>query len=226
MRGTTTILAAALLLGLAASALAADEEITNKTCPVMEGEEVDPDLWVEYQGKRVYFCCEDCVERFQEDPERYMMAGDAEDHPYGVLHFILVHFPVALSGVAAIAAIVGLVFGGSFFRHALTFCLILAALFAVPAFLTGGEAEEAKGEMTESLHEAVELHETLGTVSMYALIGVALLQLISVWRAESAPLRWLTFVAILAVAGLVAYTGYMGGEVHLGRGHLDAVMPW
>jgi len=236
-----------LLSTLAAPVLGADEDLTNTTCPVMEGEEVDPELWVDYKGKRVYFCCDDCVERFNNDPERYLAnlpqftdvnstesysfgayAPDSgeDDHRYGVLHFVLVHFPVALSAVAALAALLGIVFRGAFFRNAVTFTLILAALLSIPTYLTGGEAEEAKGKMAESLLEAVERHETLGTVTMYALLGVAALHLISLGFSRSVPLRWVALVAVLAVAGLVGYTAYLGGEVSVGRGHLDAFLPW
>ena len=40
-------------------------------CPVMEDEPIDPKTWVRYRGKRVYVCCEECVQRFKEDPEKY-----------------------------------------------------------------------------------------------------------------------------------------------------------
>jgi len=41
------------------------------TCPVMGGA-IDKDIFVEYQGKKVYFCCKDCVEKFKTNPERYI----------------------------------------------------------------------------------------------------------------------------------------------------------
>ncbi len=44
----------------------------NKTCPVM-GEEVDPSVFVSYKGKKVYFCCDNCVKKFEKDPERYFL---------------------------------------------------------------------------------------------------------------------------------------------------------
>ncbi len=45
--------------------------IANKKCPV-GGEDVDPKgKTVTYKGKTVGFCCDDCVEKFQKDPEKY-----------------------------------------------------------------------------------------------------------------------------------------------------------
>jgi len=47
------------------------EEIEQTTCPVM-GEPIDKDIYVEYLGKKVYFCCEGCQEKFMEEPEQYL----------------------------------------------------------------------------------------------------------------------------------------------------------
>lgn len=44
----------------------------NKMCPVMTEEEVDPDKFTMYKGKRVFFCCDKCKAKFETDPERYV----------------------------------------------------------------------------------------------------------------------------------------------------------
>jgi len=46
-------------------------EITQKKCPVM-GDPIDPDVFVEHEGRKVYFCCEACVEKFEKDPAKYL----------------------------------------------------------------------------------------------------------------------------------------------------------
>ena len=43
----------------------------QKICPVM-GQPVDPNVFVEYQGKKVYFCCDDCKADFLKNPEKYI----------------------------------------------------------------------------------------------------------------------------------------------------------
>ena len=45
----------------------------NKTCPV-EGKEheIDPKVTRLYKGKLIGFCCNDCLETFDKDPEKYM----------------------------------------------------------------------------------------------------------------------------------------------------------
>ena len=44
----------------------------NKKCPI-SGDDVDPKgKTVTYKGKVIGFCCDDCIEKFQKDPEKYM----------------------------------------------------------------------------------------------------------------------------------------------------------
>lgn len=42
------------------------------TCPVMEGNPIDKNIFVEYKGKKVYFCCAACPDVFNKDPEKYI----------------------------------------------------------------------------------------------------------------------------------------------------------
>lgn len=50
----------------------ADDTTTEQTlCPVM-GNPIDKDVFVEYEGKKVYFCCQACVDTFKADPEKYL----------------------------------------------------------------------------------------------------------------------------------------------------------
>ncbi len=51
--------------------------ITQTTCPVM-GNPINPDIFVEYKGKKIYFCCNACPPKFKEDPEKYLAKMKAE----------------------------------------------------------------------------------------------------------------------------------------------------
>ncbi len=42
------------------------------TCPVMEGNKINKEYFVEYKGKKVYFCCPGCDEKFMANPEKYI----------------------------------------------------------------------------------------------------------------------------------------------------------
>ena len=46
----------------------AEEQII---CPVMEGK-INKDIFTEYKGKKVYFCCTMCRETFEKEPEKYV----------------------------------------------------------------------------------------------------------------------------------------------------------
>jgi YHS domain-containing protein len=54
----------------AAPAVAAAGEQT--VCPVMVGNPIDKNVFVEYQGEKVYFCCAQCKAEFEKNPEKYL----------------------------------------------------------------------------------------------------------------------------------------------------------
>ena len=45
--------------------------IKQENCPVM-GNKINKDIYTDYQGKRVYFCCTECKDTFSKDPEKYL----------------------------------------------------------------------------------------------------------------------------------------------------------
>ncbi len=66
------VLTMALVIALCTVGLAFAAETKPQTvCPLMGGE-IDKDLYVNHDGKRVYFCCPDCVEKFRADPATYL----------------------------------------------------------------------------------------------------------------------------------------------------------
>ena len=55
----------------------AAESAAQTVCPVMGGK-INKDVYVDYRGKRVYFCCPGCEKKFLEDPEKYIQQMEAE----------------------------------------------------------------------------------------------------------------------------------------------------
>ena len=47
------------------------EAIEQKTCPIMGGP-INKDVFTEYKGKKVYFCCPGCEGKFAKNPEEYI----------------------------------------------------------------------------------------------------------------------------------------------------------
>jgi len=50
---------------------AASATIEQTDCPVMGGA-INKAIFTEYKGKKVYFCCSPCKEKFEEEPEKYI----------------------------------------------------------------------------------------------------------------------------------------------------------
>lgn len=88
MKGRTRsgLIVALFLAGVASTAPFADEghgtdhaaggghrqTIGNTQCPVMPEEAVDPAIYTDYKGRRVFFCCAKCRRQFVENPESYL----------------------------------------------------------------------------------------------------------------------------------------------------------
>ena len=51
--------------------------IAQKTCPVMGGA-IDKDIFVEHEGRKIYFCCDACPAVFKKDPAKYIQKLEAE----------------------------------------------------------------------------------------------------------------------------------------------------
>lgn len=63
----TTGLTFFMLLAFAVVAFAA----AQTTCPVMGGM-INTNLYADYKGERVYFCCMGCPPQFEKDPEKFI----------------------------------------------------------------------------------------------------------------------------------------------------------
>lgn len=48
-----------------------DNGPNQEKCPVM-GSAINKDVYADYNGKRVYFCCPGCDKKFMNDPEKYL----------------------------------------------------------------------------------------------------------------------------------------------------------
>ena len=46
-------------------------------CPVMEGK-INRELYVDIQGKRIYVCCQACIDKVKKDPETYIKKLEGE----------------------------------------------------------------------------------------------------------------------------------------------------
>ena len=66
-----------VVLVLAAGPALAAEPRPQTVCPVLGGN-IDKKVFIDYQGKRIYFCCPGCPAEFSKDPEKYLKKIEAQ----------------------------------------------------------------------------------------------------------------------------------------------------
>jgi len=78
-RSFTVLYASALLVASALAAVAMEKPAPKPQtmCPV-SGEAIDTSVHVDYQGQRIYFCCNKCPAAFRNDPEKYFAKFENE----------------------------------------------------------------------------------------------------------------------------------------------------
>ena len=69
----TTVFLTALLVMLCFCLLSHETALATEqtTCPVMGGK-IDKTIYVDHDGKRVYFCCSACIAPFKKEPAKYI----------------------------------------------------------------------------------------------------------------------------------------------------------
>jgi len=128
------------------------------------------------------------------------------------LHAMIVHFPVALVLVAFISELAGILLKKKFYQNVSLYLLVLAALGAIAAFITGNAAGD--GMDGGSLQQALETHEQAAALTLWLTIAAAAAKIgLVLMRKE---VRWfyaVSFAILLAATLSVARTGYLGGQL-------------
>lgn len=128
------------------------------------------------------------------------------------LHAMIIHFPIALLMAGFLSEILGMVTKKEFFKNAAVFLLLLGALGAIAAYISGNLAGEGIEE--GPLKNPLELHELAATVTVWLAVATALFRVVIFFLKYKR--RWVTWVFIVlfaALAGSVATTGYYGGQL-------------
>ena len=219
-----------------------EEEKTQEFCPVLTEEKIDPNIFVEHEGKRVYLCCDFCKAQFLKNPDKYLEnlpqfaeatttesgEDDHEEHArpdgqsrllgfIGKFHPIAVHFPIALVIVAALAEFLFLLAKRPWLGNAARFCIVIGAIGALVAAVTGFLAERSASYRGDYV-TILERHEALGISAGVVIVLAAILSELARWK-QSAKLRMAYRIALLAALAIVGLTGYYGGMLVHGIDH-------
>jgi hypothetical protein len=162
----------------------------------------------------------------------------------GRLHVLLVHFPIALGLSAALADVLWAATRKGILGLCGLYCLVLAAISAVPTAVTGWDLLEDYPFMAEYAPIGA-VHRNLAIAATGALVLAAALRLLLRGRLQEAPSRnqsrlgdltrcvafgglrmkgwWLAaYAALMALAvALIVAAGHYGGMLAFGKDYLS-----
>ena len=129
------------------------------------------------------------------------------------IHPMIVHFPIALIIVGFLADLIGTIWKKEFFSKVGFYLLILGTLGVVAAYFSGNLAG---GGITEAgpLKQALETHEEAAQLSLWLMIGVAVLRIaLMIFKKYSGSLQWIAVLLFFLGVISIARTGFYGGEL-------------
>jgi uncharacterized membrane protein len=133
------------------------------------------------------------------------------------IHAMVIHFPIALLMAGFLSEIIALISKNEFYKKTAVYLLLLGALGAGAAYLSGSYAGEGIEE--GPLEAPMELHETAALVTLWLAIAAALFNVgLYFFKNKSAWTKWTSALLFTALIGSVAYTGYLGGQLVYSHG--------
>lgn len=247
MRYLAILCAFVILIGLGShkSQAAESRQGANGFCPVLPDERVDPDIYVEHQGKKIYMCCQRCAKKFTAAPQMYLGSLQTirlqttpevaslvvtTSRPevifirtfvqwLGNVHFLVLHFPIALLFVAGISEMMFIWKKNSLFRSFTHYAVLLGAAGAVLTAVLGWML--AYGQLWGADEASrLEWHRWLGTIT--AVLACVVYYIGGGVRAKLSGKRELAFrLVLLTVFVLVGVASHLGGQLVHGADFLS-----
>ncbi len=130
-----------------------------------------------------------------------------------LLHPPLVHFAIVLPLVALFFQIAYSVSNNYLYSQWSSRILVVAALFMVGAWYTGGlQGQDVYPLLSEEGQSILKQHKDIGFYLMIATIILAILKLIAC-KARNVVLETIVLIGLLAASSALAYQGLIGGDV-------------
>lgn len=138
------------------------------------------------------------------------------------LHLMVNHFPIVLSIVGVGALAVGAVWRRDFYWRTGLNLMVLAAIGAVVAIVTGEFASDEIRQRAFVVRGTIGAHSTGAYAALWMLLVAGIIAGYAWWRARAgsalalpAWLRNVVIISALAGAALVSYAAYEGGIILL-----------
>ncbi len=134
------------------------------------------------------------------------------------LHLLITHLPIFGSLLGGFVLAYGLWAKSDHSKNAAYYLLIISSIGAGISYLTGAEAEETVEHLQGVSHNIIEQHEDFAVYALIGLIIVGIAALIGIFliHKKSSLTRAVAITTLLLSLisfGLVAWTGYLGGQV-------------
>lgn len=129
-------------------------------------------------------------------------------HKSGVLHLLLLHFPIALLVTTVLAELLYIWKRDIFYDHAAKFLIISAVIFSIPTVFFG-LALAASQDYGSIMGPTLEWHKYCGIITGILITITAIIR-------EKKPSSWSYFFFLLASFLMVNVTGYLGGILTFG----------
>lgn len=134
------------------------------------------------------------------------------------LHLIFNHFPIVIPIIGFLVMLVGFAIRSELLKRTALGLFILGALFTLPAFGTGEDAEELIENLPGIEEKYIESHEEAAEIFAYLSYGLGVFSLIGFWANwRQKPLANSISVAVFLLAVVVLFfakeAGTTGGEI-------------
>jgi uncharacterized membrane protein len=134
------------------------------------------------------------------------------------LHLLITHLPVFGSILGAFVLGYGLWVKSNPTKNAAYYIFMLSTIGASIAYLTGEGAEEAVENIQTVSENMIKLHEDAAMVALISLIALGVMSVVAliISRLKNSlikPVSVLVLIMALVSFGLVARTGYLGGQI-------------
>lgn len=134
------------------------------------------------------------------------------------IHLLITHLPIFGSLLGTLVLGYGMWKKSDSTQLASYYLLVISAIGAAIAYLTGEAAEETVENIQGVSENTIEQHADFASYALVALVAVGVISLIGIYfkiikSTFAKPTAMITLFLALIGFGLVARTGYLGGQI-------------